>query len=303
MADIFYSRDAIQLLKGKKLYMIGDSNMRALYKDVICLLNHNRLLTEKQLKSKAEKHFLGDVLLRGSPLTKGRAFKEDRRYLRNNLHVEFHFVTKCLNEDMETMMSDFREKRITSPDIIVMNSTHWDVARWGPRGVELFKDNMVKLMHLFKSSLPPSTLVIWLTAPPISVRILGGYMIKQLEFAQFTMRFHVMEANTFAQELMNQFGFNCLDAHYHLQWQVHWRNQDGLHWSSRGMRFLGNLLLTHIALALGVPLPGNYHTSLLSKHKALARSRAAADAAKETSKEAGDEATTAVTPQAQVPRL
>lgn len=46
------------------------------------------------------------------------------------MHVEFHFVTKCLNEDIESMMRDFRTRRISAPDIIVMNSTQWDVNRW-----------------------------------------------------------------------------------------------------------------------------------------------------------------------------
>lgn len=300
MADIFYTRDALNLLRGKKIYLIGDSNIRALYKDMVCLLVHNRLLTEKQLKEKAEKHFLGDDLLRGSPLTKGRAYREDRRFKSNGTHVEFHFITRCLNEDIKAMMHDFKNKRISAPDIIVMNSTLWDVNRWGWNGVEAFKDNMNELMRLFKTSLPPTTLVIWVTAPPLSVEIRGGFMIKQIEFAKFTMRFHVMEANMFAQQLLSQNGYNVLDFHFHLRWQVHWRNADGLHWTNRTMRHLCNLLLTHISLALRHPLPGNLHSVLLEKHKRMVRcAEFTADDAEDVESELQTTTTTASTSSAQ----
>lgn len=236
------------------------------------------------MRAKAEKRFLGDYLLFGSPLTKGRDFKEVRRFQEDDLHVEFHFVTKCLNDDVQKMMRRFREDKDRVPDILVMNSTHWDVTRWGPSGVQKFKENMQNLTRLLKSSLPPSTLVVWVTAPPSAVEIRGGYMIKQLEFAQFTLRFHVMEANLFARQLMSQFGFNCLDFHFYLQWQVHWRRPDGIHWSSKSMRFLSNLLLTHISLALGVPLPGNWQSNMLSKHKAVVAEQAAAVAAQDAAR-------------------
>lgn len=96
-------------------------------------------------------------------------------------------------------------------------------------------------------------------------------MIKQIEYAKFTMRFHVMEANMYAQKLLAENGYNVLDFHFHLRWLVHRRNPDGMHWSNKAMRHLTNLLFTHISLAIGVPLPGNYHSSLLEKHKSLAR--------------------------------
>lgn len=52
--------------------------------------------------------------------------------------------------------------------------------RWGPNGVTMYKDNMVKLMKLFKNSLPPETLVIWTTAPPVSMSCSGALLIKQV---------------------------------------------------------------------------------------------------------------------------
>jgi hypothetical protein len=52
--------------------------------------------------------------------------------------------------------------------------------RWGPNGVTVYKDNMVKLMKLFKTSLPPETLVIWTTALPVSASCSGALLIKQV---------------------------------------------------------------------------------------------------------------------------
>ena len=105
----------------------------------------------------AERTFMGDVLLRGHPLTKGRSYVEDRVFRvsqispqflvsfeecadsgyvciyfvlqTDDFFVEFHFVTKCLNEDVERFLNEVRTGRTRAPDILVMNSTHWDVNR------------------------------------------------------------------------------------------------------------------------------------------------------------------------------
>jgi hypothetical protein len=52
--------------------------------------------------------------------------------------------------------------------------------RWGPNGVTAYKDNMVKLMKLFKNSLPVETLVVWTTVPPISTTCYGPLLVKQV---------------------------------------------------------------------------------------------------------------------------
>ena len=46
-------------------------------------------------------------------------------------------------------------------------------------------------------------------------------LLIQMDFAKFSLRFHVMEANLFAQQLVSQFGYNVLDFHFHLRMQVH----------------------------------------------------------------------------------
>uniref|UniRef100_A0A1B6BYL4 Uncharacterized protein n=1 Tax=Clastoptera arizonana TaxID=38151 RepID=A0A1B6BYL4_9HEMI len=150
-----------------------------------------------------------------------------------------------------------------------MNSTLWDVCRWGPNGVNRFKDNIVSLARNLKVSLPPSTMVIWGTALPIAQSIKSALLVKQINFLEKTLRFDVMEANLFARQVMANFGHDVLDNHYYMRMQIHRRAPDGVHFYNVGIRFLTNLLLTHIALNWDFPLPQRYNTLLLEKSKCL----------------------------------
>ncbi|KAJ9590219.1 hypothetical protein L9F63_016669 [Diploptera punctata] len=262
MSDIFTKSDALKLLQSKHIIFFGDSNFRALYKDVIWLLNHNSLITEAQLKKKLELSFEGDDLVDRSELHKGRDFKEVRNYKKHGVHIEFYFITRCYTNVIENMMKDVKEKKITAPDVIVINSLLWDITRWGPNGVTEYKDNLMKLMKLFKASLPSKTLVIWTTSLPISKSCYGGFLVKQVEFLKHTLRFEVMEANIFARQIVVSHGFDVLDLHHYLRMQIHRRTGDGIHWHPLPMRHMTNLLLTHIALSWNHPLPGNFESSM-----------------------------------------
>ena len=46
----------------------------------------------------------------------------------------------------------------------------------------MYKNNIYKLMRLFQIHLLNYTQVVWMTIPPISAEIRGGFMIKNLEF-------------------------------------------------------------------------------------------------------------------------
>lgn len=50
--------------------------------------------------------------------------------------------------------------------------------------------------------------VIWMTTPPISVEIRGGFMVEQLEFQKYSMRFNIIEANNFAAKVAVIYGFD-----------------------------------------------------------------------------------------------
>ncbi|KAJ4445075.1 hypothetical protein ANN_06874 [Periplaneta americana] len=120
------------------------------------------------------------------------------------------------------------------------------ICKWGPNGVTEYKDNMMKLMRSFKTSLPPETLVIWTTTPPVSASCHGALLIKQVEFLHHTLRFEVMEANMFSRQVLVAHGYDVVDIHHHLRMQLHRRAGDGIHWLPAPVRHMTNLLLTHI---------------------------------------------------------
>ncbi|KDR15055.1 PC-esterase domain-containing protein 1B-like isoform X1 [Zootermopsis nevadensis] len=267
MSDIYLKKDALNLLEKRHAVFFGDSNMRSVYKDLVWLMNKNSLIERNVLKRKLGNSFMGDTLVKSSELHKGRDFEEVRKYEKDNVCMEYFFITRCYNNNIEDMMSAIKKKGRSAPDVIIMNSCLWDITRWGPNGVTAYKDNMVKLMKLLKTSLPPETLVIWTTAPPISTSCSGSLLIKQVEFLQHTLRFEVMEANVFARQIVVSYGFDVLDIHHHLRMQIHRRADDGIHWLPLSVRHMTNLLLTHIALSWNCPLPGNFHSRVLDSVK------------------------------------
>ncbi len=52
--------------------------------------------------------------------------------------------------------------------------------------------------------------VVWMTTPPIATEIRGGFLIEQLQFQQNSMRFNIMEGNTYAATVAAAFGFDVL---------------------------------------------------------------------------------------------
>ena len=57
MCDIFTKKEARRVLANKHVAIIGGSNMRGLYKDIIWLLNDNSFIPREVLGEKLEKHF------------------------------------------------------------------------------------------------------------------------------------------------------------------------------------------------------------------------------------------------------
>uniref|UniRef100_A0A1B6DLP4 Uncharacterized protein n=2 Tax=Clastoptera arizonana TaxID=38151 RepID=A0A1B6DLP4_9HEMI len=154
------------------------------------------------------------------------------------------------------MFKEFKNSRKNPPTVVFMNSCLWDLTRWGADGATSYKENMTKLMCLFKDCLPATTIVIWSTALPVASRITGGLLIKQIEFLKYTLRFDVMEANLFARTLVTSHGYDVIDFHYYLRYQLHRRAADGVHYQPIPVRYMTNLMLTHLALSWGRDLPG-----------------------------------------------
>ncbi|XP_046385586.1 PC-esterase domain-containing protein 1B-like isoform X1 [Ischnura elegans] len=271
MADIFTNVDIKMLFRGKFILILGSSNFRAVYRDIIWLLNFNKIIPEGHLRRKLDFSYLGDRLIKQGELNRGRDYVEMREYKKDGFHIKYNFITKCLTKEVEEMMHDIHEGNCKPPDIVIVNSCLWDITRWGPNGVTLYKDNMRKLFSIMKSSLPSTTLVIFSTTPPVSQSCSAAFLVRQVEFMRHSLRFEVMEANLFARQLVPTYGYNILDLHYHLRMQIHRRIRDGVHWVPTAVRHMTNLFLTHISLSWGVPLPGNFCGALLQSMKLKAK--------------------------------
>ncbi|CAG0878478.1 unnamed protein product [Darwinula stevensoni] len=239
-------------------------DMRAIYKDFIVLCTENSMITEEVLKEKLENSFMGDNLIERGQLTKGREYREVRRYDRHGIHLMFVYLTRCYQKRIEDVLIQIEEGHISKPDVFIINSVLWDISRWGPRGVEEFKHNLKYLMKRLKDTLSSGTLVIWTTCPPIASEIKRAFLIQQLSFLEQYMRFHIMEANAYAQRVVRSYGFDVLDLHYYLRLNTHRRSRDGVHWEPDAVRLMSNLILTHISVAWDVSLPYRGATALLS---------------------------------------
>ncbi|KAG8173734.1 hypothetical protein JTE90_009169 [Oedothorax gibbosus] len=226
--------------------------MRAVYKDFLCLMTDDRIIPDVNLRAKLEYSVFGDKLLSRGHKNNARVFREERRSTQWGVDAFFFFITQVYNDYIEEVLK--RIKRGVRPDILIVNSFLWDVTRWGADGVNVYKKNLTKLMNRLRSRLP-NTLVIWMTTPPISKNIKGGFLLPDLEFLKYSLRFHVLEGNNFASEVVIEHGFDVVDAHYYLQHQIHRRADDGVHWKPDAVRFILNLLLSHISVAFNVPLP------------------------------------------------
>ncbi|XP_062601144.1 nuclear transcription factor Y subunit gamma-like [Saccostrea cucullata] len=255
--DIFLKEDLHKLLKNRFIVVIGDSNQRAIYKDLVLLLQKNDYITSRQLRTKGEFCFENDELIEGgrrSNMNNGTGYREVRQYQTDCHLLRFYFVTRCYGTYMESILTDLSGE--LSPDVVIMNSCLWDISRYGSNGVDEYKENLNKLFDRFKQCLPEDSLVIWNTTLPVAKDMRGGFLVPKVEFMKSTLRLDILEANFFAKQVVASHGFDILDLHYHLRNRLDLRAQDGVHWDQKAHRHITNLLLTHIADAWSEKMPG-----------------------------------------------
>lgn len=257
--DTYMMQDAKTLLANKRILMCGSSNMRGLYKDLVWLLEEGTLITQSALQRKNEVSHCGDERLSNGPLRNSRNYEEVRHYKgsskNNNIDVRYQFLTRL---NLPAFCATLRGMASEPPDVLIINSTLWDISRWGSDGVNQFKVNLdktVKLMHEVK---PPNCLVIWKTALPPSFTCRSGLITPEIQNLRSLLPFHMLEANKWAAERMRRAGFDILDVHYHLRFMQEFRCDDGIHYRPQAVRFMTNLFLTHLALSWNKVLPGNY---------------------------------------------
>ncbi|KAK3597756.1 hypothetical protein CHS0354_006115 [Potamilus streckersoni] len=259
MADIFLKEDIYDLLLNKFVVIIGDSIQRAVYKDVVLLLQANKYLTDEQLRKKGELNFEGDELIEGGRkgvMSNGISYREVRQYQTHYHLIRFYFVTRCYNTYVESILSDLSKE--PEPDVIIINSCLWDISRYGANSIDDYKKNLDKLFTRFNEVLPKHCLVIWNTTMPISKSVRGGFMVPEVEFMNSTLRLDILEANFFARRVVVAHGYDVLDLHYYLRHQLHRRVEDGVHWDMTAHRRITNLLLSHVSEAWNKESPGNY---------------------------------------------
>ena len=289
MADIFVSKEARKVLKGKHIAIIGGSNMRGLYKDIVWLLNDDSFIPKEVLGEKLEKRFPDfesqrcaranisnrlkkkfnddnrDWLFKNEGLHPGRTYVEPRIYYheKKDITINFRFVTRVWSSkktagknSLEEFLRTYETIQEAKLDLIIMNSLLWDVNRWGPDGISEYKKNLPTLLKTIKEVMAENGQFIWLTAQPGSKQLDSKAMeTPGLEFQKKTTRYNVVEANFFTAHKVAEAGFDVIDLHYYFLLQTFRRNRDGIHWSPEANRYVTNMVLTHVCLADHKTLP------------------------------------------------
>ncbi|KAH7977032.1 hypothetical protein HPB52_023214 [Rhipicephalus sanguineus] len=210
----------------------------------------------------------GDNLVGHGKKHNGRDYREERLYRKNRTSISFYFLTRIYSEYVQRILADMTVGY--APDVIVVSSCLWDITRWGPNGVQEYKENLNRFFSDLNRILPSTSLVIWLTAAPLAQDVRGGFLIPQLDFLKYSLRFHVLEANSFCRETADRYGIDVVDIHYHLRMFLEYRAEDGIHWLPKAVRLCTNLVLTHIAISWGFKGP-SCHSFLVGSEKEIIR--------------------------------
>ncbi|XP_063166507.1 uncharacterized protein LOC134502219 [Candoia aspera] len=258
LADIhcFTSKEAQQLLHNKFVVVVGDSNYRAIYKDLVYILQTDKVLTLSQLKQKDEESFANDCRVEFNGPHSRNDYRLVRQYRTCHHLVRFYFITRVYSPYVESILNDFRagQEAGLAPDVVILNSCIWDLNRYHddfpteppvPKAIREYRQNAEKLFQALHNILPPSSLVIWSTALPITEDA-RGYVV---EHPHKPSAKDMIEANFYVSNLAEQYWFDVLDLHHRFRFLENLHATDGVHWDSRAHRYITNLLLTHIAEA------------------------------------------------------
>ncbi|XP_057204241.1 PC-esterase domain-containing protein 1A [Triplophysa rosa] len=246
---------ASQLLHNKFVVVLGDSIQRSVYKDLVLLLQKDAYLTSSQLKSKGELSFENDCLVEGGrlgPMNNGTSYREVRQYRTDHHLVRFYFVTRVFSPYMKSILADFDHG--LKPDLIIVNSCVWDVSRYSREWALEYRDNLCKFFVQLKNTLPEHSMVVWNMTMPLGKKLVGGFLVPEIQHVGPLLRFDVIEANFCGATLANEFGFDVLDMHFQFRFSLHLRTNDGVHWNAVAHRKMTCLMLEHAAQAWAVQL-------------------------------------------------
>ncbi|XP_007539648.2 PC-esterase domain-containing protein 1A [Erinaceus europaeus] len=260
----FQASEVQQLLHNKFVVILGDSIQRAVYKDLVLLLQKDSLLTVSQLKAKGELSFEQDQLVAGGQLGElhnGIHYREVRQFCSASGHhlVRFYFLTQVYSEYLEVILEELAYG--PTPDLVIINSCLWDLSRYGQCSMECYRKNLEQVFVRMNQVLPESCLLVWNMAMPLGKRITGGFLLPELQPLAGSLRRDVIEGNFYSAKLAGDHCFDVLDLHFHFRHAVRHRHHDGVHWDQHAHRHLSHLLLIHVADAWGVELPKHCYPS------------------------------------------
>ncbi|XP_037701825.1 PC-esterase domain-containing protein 1B [Choloepus didactylus] len=246
-----------QLLHNKFVVILGDSVQRAVYKDLVLLLQKDCLLTTKQLKAKGEMSFEQDELVEGGKkghMHNGTQYREVRQFCTGHHLVRFYFLTRVYSDYLEAILEELRSGE-HAPDVVIMNSCLWDISRYGQDPWRSYRENLERLFGRLDQVLPDSCLLVWNTAMPVGKKITGGFLPPENQSCAASLPGDVLEANFYSYAEARKHGFDVLDLHFYFRRAERHRQVDGVHWDEHAHRHLSQLLLAHVADAWGVELP------------------------------------------------
>ncbi|XP_063042709.1 PC-esterase domain-containing protein 1A-like isoform X3 [Engraulis encrasicolus] len=257
MATHFFKhQQAKELLHNKFVVILGDSNQRGMYKDLVQMLQRDDYLTRPQLKSKGEEVFENDRLLDGGmrgKMTNGTEYREVRQYSSDHHWVRFYFTTRVYSEYVGEILEELNND--PKPDLVIVNSCVWDVSRYGRKWRDGYLQNLSTFFEKLKAILPEESLIIWNMALPLSKSIVGGFLVPEIAEFGPMLRFDIVEANYWSATVASAYGLDVLDLHFHFRRSLQLRAQDGVHWNGVAHRHITCLLLAHAAQAWGVEMP------------------------------------------------
>ncbi|KAM4835958.1 uncharacterized protein RHO17_022818 isoform 1-T1 [Thomomys bottae] len=259
------AREVRQLLHNKFVVIMGDSIQRAVYKDLVLLLQKDCLLSPRQLRAKGELSFERDALLEGSRWSGARPrlpaapgaprprYREVRQFRAGHHLVRFYFLTRAYSSYAGRVLDRLR-RGLLAPDVLILNSCLGDLSRYGRHFRRRYPRALESLFGHLRQTLPESCLLVWNTAMPAAETIAGDLIPLAGAHQPSRLREDVMEANFYSSTLAGRYGLDVLDVHFHFRRATQHRHQDGIHWDELAHRYLSQLLLAHIADAWGVVL-------------------------------------------------
>ncbi|XP_048198756.1 PC-esterase domain-containing protein 1B [Perognathus longimembris pacificus] len=244
-----------QLLHNKFVLVLGDSVQRAVYKDLVLLLQKDCLLSPSQLKARGELSFEQDELVAGGQwgrMHNGTHYREVRQFCSDHHLVRFYFLTRVYSEYLEDVLRELQGGE-HAPDVVIMNSCLWDISRYGPHFWPSYQQNLESLFSRLDQVLPKSCLLVWNTAMPVGKKIKAGFLPRTGRPAPKTA--DVLAANFYSSQAARKHHFDVLDLFFHFRHFKKYLQGDGVHWNEHAHRHVSLLLLAHVADAWGVDLP------------------------------------------------